>query len=208
MLFVILSLLLLKSPIAITDASPVGTADPPSKGSELSLLNTSNVNNVTLSTNFSDAPTLPTPLPYGFHVPGTETYLRLGFGLPRRRLDPMSLTGLIAVVQHIILEGIRDEGADAEAGVDPIFVNQRLKWTLGDGFHLKIYSVPPAGAFFTWGQLENVLRGLKLYLIDGGRYYAVVFNFWDGPMSWWNPPLGSGAIALGNEDGGTADQKL
>ena len=207
MFFVILSLLLLKSLIALTKASPVSTTDASSKDFDLSLLNTSNLNNITLGTNFT-VPTLPSVLPYSFAVPNTQTFLRLGFGFPRRRLDPLSLGGLLAVVQDIISESIREDGEDAHPGVDPYFMYQTVAYSLGDGFRLKVYSRLPATTLFTLGQLRNVVRGLELYLVEGERPYATVFSFWDGPRSWWTSPLGHGAVALGNEDVEIADQKL
>ena len=206
MFFFILSLLLLKSLVALTKASPVSTTDASSKDFDLSLLNTSNLNNITLGTN-STVPTL-SVLPYSFAVPNTQTFLRLGFGLPRRHLDPMSLGGLLAVVQDIISEGIRVDGEDAHPGVDPLFMYQTVDYSLGDGFRLVVDSRLPATSFFTLAQLRNVVRGLELYLVEGGRPYATVFSFWDGPRSWWTSPLGHGAVALGNEEVEIADQKL
>ena len=204
MLFV-LSLPLLSSLIAITKASPVSTPAPSSKDLELSLFNTSNV---TLATN-STALTLPSFLPYSFAVPDTETFLRLGFGMRRHRLDPLSLGGLIASVQDTIVQGIRIGGENLCPGVDPIFRYQELDYSLGDGFHFEVYTDIPAPEFFTWGELKNVVRGLELYLVQGQRPYATVFSFWDGPRSWHTRPLGHGRIELGNEPPvESADQKL
>ena len=208
MLFVALSLLLLRSLIAITEASPVSTAAPSSKDSELSLFNTSHFNNETLGTNINPL-TLPSVLPYSFAVPGTQTFLRLGFGVRRHRLDPLSLGGLIAAVDDLIVQGIRRDGGDWEPGVDPIFRYQELEYSLGDGFHWDVYTDIPAPGFVSWGQLKNVVKGLELYLVQGERPYTTVFSFWDGPRSWITPPLGHGAIALGNEPRvESADQRL
>ena len=208
MLLVVLSLLLLKSLNAITEASPVSTAAPSSKDLELSLFNNSNFNNVTLGTNFS-ALTAPSVLPYSFTVPGTETFLRLGFGIRRRRLDPLSLGGLIAALEDTIALGIRHGGEHVCPGVDPIFRYQQLEYSLGDGFHFEVYTDIPAPEFFTWGELKNVVKGLELYLVQGQRPYVTGFSFWDGPRSLLTRPLGHGAIALGDEPrGGSAQQKL
>ena len=208
MLFVVSSLLLLKSLIAITKAIPVGTADPSSKDLDLSLVNISDFNNISLGTNLT-ALTSPSVLTHSFTVPGTQTFLRLGFGVRRHRLDPMSLGGLIAVIEDLIVEGINRDGEDFEPGVDPIFRYQEVEYSLGDGFHWEVYSNIPAPDYFTWGQLKNVVRGLELYLVQGQRPYTTRFSFWDGPRTWLTPPLGLGVIALGNEPPmESADQKL
>ena len=59
--------------------------------SGLTSLNNSRVHGAPLTSNLSDTLTAHTLLPYGFSVPNTQTYLRLGFGLRRHRLDPMSM---------------------------------------------------------------------------------------------------------------------
>ena len=208
MLLVLLSLLLLRSLIAITKASPVLSAAPSSKDADLSLFNTSNPNNLTLAAN-SNALTLPSLLPYSFHVPNTRTFLRLGFGIIRRRLDPLSLGGLIASVEDLVVQGIRDDGEDMCPGVDPIFRYQELEYSLGDGFHFEVYTDIPAPEFFTWGEIKNVVKGLELFLVQGQRPYATAFSFWDGPRGLFTRPLGHGSVRLGNDPlGESADQKL
>ena len=208
MLFVLLSLLLLQSLIAITKASPVSTAALSSKDLEQSLFNTSNLNNLTLAPN-SNALTLASLLPYSFAVPNTRTFLRLGFGIRRRRLDPLSLGGLIASVEDLVVQGIRRDGENMCPGVDPIFRYQQTEYSLGDGFHFEVYTDIPAPEFFTWGELKNVVKGLELYLVQGQRPYATIFSFWDGPRGLFTRPLGHGVVKLGNEPPvESADQKL
>ena len=208
MLFVLLSLLLLNSLTAITNASPVSTAALSSKDLELSLFNTSNPNPLTLAPN-STALTLATFLPYSFSVPGTETFLRLGFGLHRHRLDPLSLGGLIASVEDLVALAIRRDGPNLCPGVDPIFRYQQLEYSLGDGFHFEMYTDIPAPEFFTWGEIKNVVKGLELYLVQGQRPYVTSFSFWDGPRTLLTRPLGHGGVRLGNELlAERADQKV
>lgn len=196
MLFVILPLLLLTSLACSTGADSLGATQPLSQNLDRPLLNVSQVQNVIPTSNLSDVLTLPIPLPYGFSVPGTQTHLRLGFGLPRHRLDPMSMAGLIAVIQHAIVEGIDRDGEEAYPGLDMIADRQKFGWTLGDGFYFVIRSTKNTGRYFTWGQLRNVVEGLRLFLIVGERCYATVFNFWDGPGWWWKNPLGSGGFGV------------
>ena len=147
----------------------------------------------------SDSETLSTPLPYSFFVPNTETYLRLGFGLVRHRLDPTSLGGLIAIMQHETLRGINRYGEDAYPGLNIVTEEQRFGWTLGDGFHFEIHSVRFSGIFFTWRQLGNVVEGLRLFLVVGERPFATRFRFWDG-LGWSSRRrLGGGAFVVDEE---------
>lgn len=158
--------------------------------------NNSQGHNAIAVSSVSNVSALPTPLPYGFSVPSTGIYLRLGFGLPRRSLEPMSMGGLIAVMQHDILEGIERDGVEAFPGLNILAGKQRVGWTLGDGFHFTIRCINRSGRYFTWGQLQNVVEGLRLFLIVGERYYSTTFNFWDGPGWWWKKPLGVGAFTM------------
>ncbi|CAF9941693.1 hypothetical protein IMSHALPRED_002850 [Imshaugia aleurites] len=196
MLFNEVSLQLLASLACRTLANTSATANLSSQNSHLPLPNTSRILNTSPISNLSEVIALPIPLPYGFSVPNTDIYLRLGFGLPRLSLDPMSMAGLIAVIQHSIIEGIERDGAEAFPGLDIVLDRQKFGWTLGDGFHSKIRSIQNSGRFFTWGQLQNVVEGLRLYLIVGERYYATAFNFWDGPGWWRRNPLGRGSIIV------------
>lgn len=191
----LLPLMRFKFVVCWSVAYSIVSAKTPTKTLDLSVLNVSRVYNATPMSNVSDVLALPTPLPYGFSVPNTQTYIRLGFGLPRHRLDPMSLTGLIAVVQHAIVEGIHFDGEDAYPDLNIFYGKQRFQWTLGDGFTFLVWN-SKSGNYFTWEQLKHLVEGLKLYLVDGDRYYSVAFNFWDGPGWWRMPPLGHGGFML------------
>lgn len=196
MLFNLLSLVLLTLlPCGIV-AEPLGVTKPFTRNLNLPLLNPSSVYNATLVSNISDYSALATLLPYGFSVPNSQMYLRLGFGLPRHRLDPMSMGGLIAVIQHAIDEGILRDGEEAFPGLDIIAGRQRFGWTLGDGFYFVVSNVEYTGIYFNWGNLKDVVEGLRLFLIVGERYYATAFNFWDGPGWWWRMQLGSGGFEI------------
>lgn len=166
-----------------------------SRISTLPLLNTSQGKTPTPSSNLSDILTLPTPLPYGFSVPNTQIYLRLGFGLPRHRLDPLSLGGLIAFIQHEIIEGINRDGEDAFPGLNIVEDEQKFGWTLGYGFHFEMHNLKGSGKYIKWEQVKNVVEGLRLYLMVGERYYATMFNFWDG-VRWGRMPLGYGGFVI------------
>lgn len=192
-------LLLLTFLVCRAVADPLVAAKSPAKNLHLPLLNISQGYQATPTSNLSDVLTLPTPLVYGFSVPNTEIYLRLGFGLPRHRLDPMSLGGLVAIMQHAIVEGIGRDGEDAYPGLDMIADRQRFGWTLGDGFHFYIRNVERSGRYFTWEQVKNVVEGLRLFLIVGERYYATAFSFRDGPGSWWMMSLGFGGFVIDSD---------
>ena len=181
-----------------TMADPSEAAKPLTRSSTLPLLNNSQGKTPTVLSNLSDVLNLPTPLPYGFLVPNTQIYLRLGFGLPRHHLDPLSLGGLIAFIQHAIIEGIERDGEDAFPGLNIVENRQNFGWTLGDGFHFEMHNIKGSGTFFTWEQLKDVVEGLRLYLMVGERYYATMFSFWDGEKWWWRMPLGGGGFVIGD----------
>lgn len=194
MLFSIIPLPLLTCLAFSTVADSFGAAKPPTKSLDLPLLINLQYYNTTPTSNSSNILTLPTPLPYGFRVPNSRIYLRLGFGIPRHRLNPMSMGGLIAVIQHAIVEGIDEDGEEHHPNIDLLADEQNFEWTLGDGFYFQISSVADTGRYFTWGQLKDVVEGLRLYLITGDKYYATAFNFWDGPRWWGRLPLGGGGF--------------
>lgn len=179
----------------LTGADFSGATKLPTKTLDLPLLNTSQAYNAAPSSNSFDILTLPTPHPYGFHVPNTQIYLRIGFGLPRHHLDPMTMGGLMAVVQHVIIEGINENGEEAFPATNIFLGEQIFEWTLGDGYYFQTRNLK-TGTFFTWGQLKNVVEGLRLFLIVGERYYATDFSFWDGPGWWRRRPLGFGGLWL------------
>ena len=158
--------------------------------------------NATHVSRIPDNETLSIPLPYSFSVPNTETYLRLGFGLVRRRLDPMSLGGLIALIQDEIVRGIETFGEDAFPGLNVVAATQQFGWSLGDGFHFEVYNVMFSGTFFTWRQLGHVVEGLRLFLVVGRRPFATEFRFWDGPREWWRTRLGGGAFVVDRDEMG------
>lgn len=194
MLFNVSPLLLFTSLACSAVADSSVPAKSSIESSDLPLLNIPQVYNVTPISNISEVRTLPIPLPYGFSVPNTEVHLRLGFGLPRHRLNPMDMSGLIAVIQHIISEGIENHGEGAYPGVNFFGGSQKFRYTLGDGIDFLVWNVRHSGEYFTWGQLQNVVEGLRLYLVVGERYYATAFNFWDGPGRWRHPNLGGGQL--------------
>lgn len=199
-----LSLLLLLTCVARKGvADSLDAANLPTETLAPTLLNISRVYNTTLALNSSGTLSLHTLLPYGFHVPNSQIYLRLGFGHPRHRLDPMSMAGLIAIIQHGIVEGIEGQGEDECPGIDWIHNRQRFVWRLDYGFYFEIHNVSGSGRYFTWGQLKDVVEGLRLYLVVGERSYSTKFHFWDG---WWRSRLGGGGFIV--EEEGVSNQKV
>ena len=203
-----LLLLVLGFPACGSRAASLVAAGPRPKNSGSVLLKTSQFYNATPISLISHNETVPIPLPYSFFVPNTETYLRLGFGLVRHRLDPLSLGGLIAFIQDEIVRGIDRYGEDAYPALNIVTEEQRFAWTLGDGFRFQIHSARSSGLFFTWRQLGNVVEGLRLFLVVGERPFATRFRFWDGPGWSSKRRLGGGAIVVdGNGSGEVAKLK-
>lgn len=198
-------IVLLFSSTAVT--STLTTNGPTSTHANIALSNLDALNdsvllslNSTATSNVSDAlATLPTPLIHLFPVPNTQTYLRLGFGVPWHPLDRFDMGGLIATVQYFIDQGIENYGLEGYPGIVQLTGIQEFGYTLGDGCHFYIRNVKGSGRYFTWEQARNVLEGLRLYLIVGERFYATSFGFWDGPGTLGNSPLGGGGLRVGGE---------
>lgn len=114
-------------------------------------------------------------LPNKFHVPNTRTYLRLGFGFPRRSLDRMKMGTLIAVAGDSVDLIIEEEGRQ---GLYPPSVTgiQEFVFDIGNGLELRIYN-SQLGLYWTFGTLRDVIEGLRLYLIVGERFRRTYFTF-------------------------------
>lgn len=202
-----LLLLLLRHPACGSMATSLVAAGPQAKNTSPALLRNPQLSNTTTISLIPDNETLPMVLPYSFSVPNTRTYLRLGFGLVRHRLDPLSLGGLIAYVQDQIVEGINEHGEDSYPGLNIATEEQRFGWALGDGFHFEIHSVRYSGRYFTWRQLRNMVEGLRLFLVVGERPFATRFLFWDGPRAWRWRMGGGGIVVDGAGVGETSELK-
>lgn len=127
--------------------------------------------NTSYSANVSDMALLP----YKFHDPNTRTYLRLGFGLRRRSLDPMDMGALIAVAGDFVDLSIEEVGPQA---VYPLSATglQDFIYDIGNGVKLRIWN-SNLGIHWTWGILRDVLNGLRVFLIVGERFQRTYFNF-------------------------------
>lgn len=68
--------------------------------------------------------------------------------------------------------------------------------TLGDGIGLLVENNYNAGKFFAWDELRDVLLGLRLYLVEGGRSWQTEFKFYIGEEApgMTTPYLGSGKV--------------
>ena len=60
------------------------------------------------------------------------------------------------------------------------FVYQSFHKTLGDGIGILVENYWRAGKFFAWDDLRDVLLGLRLYLVEGRRFWQTEFKFYYG----------------------------
>ena len=145
-------------------------------------LNISNPPSISISSKSSNSTRDFYPFPHRFRVPGTDTVLHLGFGM-RRSLDPLHVRSLIAVAEDYIDEEI--ENLPHIPGFEPLYpaaggLNQLFYKTLGDGIVLMVRNNVEAGKMFTWEELRDVVVGLRLYLVDGRRFWQTRFKFYSG----------------------------
>ena len=89
-------------------------------------------------------------------------------------------------------------------GPDTVFTKldggrQEFYYDIGDGIDLFVLGGGKwnGGGYFTWGQLRDVLEGLRRFLVQGNRFYECCFMFWDGPPGLRRPEqrwLGEGRV--------------
>jgi hypothetical protein len=149
-------------------------------GGVLSLENASQISNTSVATNPSD----PRIFPYSFHVPYSDITLFLGFGvLKRQPLDGIEMRRLILSAQERVRECIRRLGPDGLVPIAPDKTQDWTYWMKGGNGPLEIgiesWEVD-AQRKITWGQVAVVLEGLRLYLIDGKRFWVTSLNFMEG----------------------------
>ena len=124
---------------------------------------------------FNASITIPTPLPYTFHIPSTPLWLHLGFGLPRKPLSQFDIGGVLALANNSL------EHLIAEFGADPIipaphpqirpYFRERLPPNVA--FHLRPYKGNEE--HFTLGAVQDVVDGLSLYLLGRRLYWWTWF---------------------------------
>ena len=56
---------------------------------------------------------------------------------------------------------------------------------------------------FTYQELWEVLQGLRIFMVEGGRNYQAAFVFWSGagPFPDWGTPKGEGQVVSHAEQG-------
>lgn len=137
-------------------------------------------------------------LPYRFKVPDTNILLRLGFGI-RRSLDRNHMRSLIAVAEEHIDEQIAalPPAPPDSQHVYPVAQGryQTFYKSLGDGIRLLIGNNYQIGKLFTWDELEDVVIGLRMYLVDGDRFWQTGFGFYVEDVA---PDMTTGCMVYGS----------
>jgi len=105
--------------------------------------------------------------PYRYDIPNSPFHLNIGFGLPSQRLDARDLHSLLVAAQAVAKKGSHDHGSGEPLPAVPD-VEAVFHYSLGAGITI---SITEGHYAVTWGILEDVLRGLKEYLVDGRRPY-------------------------------------
>jgi len=85
-------------------------------------------------------------------------------------LDPVPLRSLLTVAGAFVDEGLAEHGEDEYCYLIP------FQYSLGEGIDIILWAL---GDPWTWGQLETILRGLRLYLVDEHRPYSYYFKIHD-----------------------------
>lgn len=102
-----------------------------------------------------------------FRIPDSSLILELSRG---KAIDPVALRSLLNVASAFVAEQLAEHGTEAFCRLLP------FQYSLGEGIELTIrFSIEP----WTWGQLSTLLRGLRLYLVDGNRPRSYDFEVHD-----------------------------
>jgi len=170
------------------------------------LLPTSENTNLTLpfplNNTSSTSPSNTTPnllLPHIYRIPNTSPtlWLRVNFGDPRTPLSEFDLGGLLALANATLQEDIAHYGANRL--FDVFFQQDTRQWfreILHDAAHplcVSIKSERTGRRLFTNEQLVDVIRGLDVYLRQGGKCYRATFVVFQGMMA--TTMVGAGFVA-------------
>ena len=172
-------------------STPIGPETSLSKALSLdipdSIARTAYLSTLNASTTANNSLLVPHFLPHRFKVPTTDTVLDLGFGIIRHRIDMANLHSLILYAKATVIEGMEEHGVNA---LYPTYnTNVQQFSTLGINCKLWVRNLRDGERRFTWGQLYNVVEGLRLYLVQGGRNYETRFAFANS-----GPRLGHGRV--------------
>jgi len=141
-------------------------------------------------------------IPMGdFRVPNSNIQLAFSHPVPWHNLDRNHMRELILLAGKDVQCSI---DSNPTVGPDTVFTNldggrQEFYCDVGDGIDLFVLSGGKwnGGGYFTWGQLRDVLEGLRRFLVEGNRFYECYFMFWDGPPGLRRPEqrwLGEGRV--------------
>lgn len=129
---------------------------------------------------------LSTIFPYRYDIPNSPFHLNIGFGPSSQRLDSRDLRSLLLAAHAVAGKGAREHGRGmplpSSTGVEDVFhysLGDCITFSISEGYHA-----------VTWGVLEDVLRGLEDYLVDGRRPYWTRFEVTSGNM----PIFGFGTV--------------
>lgn len=157
-------------------------------------LGSSNITNLTGSSD-------PHFHPYVYHVPETDIYLHLGFGVfGKTPVNPIEMEHIINLAQTEVDLHIQNEGLDLPI---PTARDQRQRWQISlpakNGrrleFSIKSFLAHPM-IKVTWKHVAEVLRGLREFLVEGQRFWATSFKI-VRKKHWYDQDLiASGKIRL------------
>ena len=142
-------------------------------------------------TSSSTVKSAPNPCPFPrrkiYHVPHTETTLKLAFGEPLHLDD---VTGFLLGARDKVQSEIEAHGSHGiiQPGQDR---SQKYHYILVGDLSLDISNI--AGYFIDWGMLGDVVSGLLQLLVEQLRPREVVFEFKSGDSKY----RGSGSLVKG-----------
>lgn len=130
--------------------------------------------------------------PYSIRIPDRPLWLLLGF-VPNQPMSQFDIGGILALSNNTVQSFIDEFGEDVLVPVSegdryPNFIESIQP-------HLVIFSLFAlyyGQREFTWGLVRDVIKALYLFLIEGRRYNAVIYQV--STLRVWGIPKANGRL--------------
>ncbi|KAI4234527.1 MAG: hypothetical protein L6R40_006732 [Gallowayella cf. fulva] len=154
--------------------------------------------------NTSHLPILPI-LPWKYKIQaGDGITIDLSFSLRRQPLTPSSLHALFLAAYATLSKEARETPHYSRQAIYPLQNDQQIFYEGSragiDGLIIRVQNIS-AYRKFTWGELQDVVRALKYFRVDGEKAWACTFKFRDrngvigkGRVGVWKPEVAPGGV--------------
>jgi len=132
--------------------------------------------------------------PYSIRIPDRPLWLHLGF-VPNQPMSQFDIGGILALSNDTVQQFVDDFGEDV---LVPILEGDRYpKFVESTQPHFVLFAlcaVYYGQSEFTWGLVRDVIKALYLFLIEGRRYNAVIYQV--STLRFWGIPKANGRLDM------------